>query len=706
MIMRRRGTLQVGSAGTADQAQGRHTRLPYEPALDGLRGAAVLAVLAYHADVVVDGRQWFGAGFLGVDAFFVLSGFLITALLIVERRQEGRISVSDFWARRARRLLPALFLVIGFVAVYATLFARPAELNQIRGDGLASLFYVANWKFVLDGSSYFDLFRIESPLQHVWSLAIEEQWYVLWPLLLIGVLRWRRVSARGIMWISLALALTSAAWMAVLVTLESCFPLDPFIDGACDPVSRVYYGTDTRAQSLLVGAALSAALLSGWHVREATARYVVPVLGSLAALATLAVWVTAEDTAGWYYRGGFLATACAVALVILAAVQPETSPVRAALSFRPLRWLGLVSYGVYLWHWPLFVYLSRNRPWLEDASWLQITVLRFLATIAVATASYYLIERPIRRGALARRVRFSPVLIPATAAVLVAAVVVTTRPTSTPSVETAEATDERRLPTPEELEEGMNPDMRPPPEEAPQPVSRVLLVGDSVAYSMADGFTTEVQQEEQLLVWNQSVLFCELAAGARLENGRVIEESDRCDDWHTTWLQDVEEFDPDVSVLHVGAWEIFDRRIDGEWRTFGTPEYDDYLLGLLDQAIDVLGSRGATVVLLSTPHFERADSVSAREWTQNETWRTDHINELFDTAASRHDEAVVVDLGSWLCPTEDCIDQLEDGTPIRDDGLHFTDRGAEATVRWLAPQLRAIALGEQPQRASGPTEGS
>jgi len=195
--------------GDAANPSGRH--LPYQPALDGIRALAVSAVLAFHA-----GFSWAGGGFLGVDAFFVLSGYLITSLLLTEWRGHGAIGLLAFWARRARRLLPALFLMLIGVAVYAVVFARPEELDQLRGDALATIGYVANWRPIFADQSYFDQFSLPSPLRHTWSLAIEEQYYVVWPLLVLFLLRLRRGSPSALLTVSLVMLATSALLMGLL----------------------------------------------------------------------------------------------------------------------------------------------------------------------------------------------------------------------------------------------------------------------------------------------------------------------------------------------------------------------------------------------------------------------------------------------------------------------------------------------------------
>ncbi len=366
------------------------SRLPYVGAWDGLRAVAVLAVLVYHAGFGV-GR----GGWLGVSTFFTLSGYLITSLLLATRSATGQLSLRAFWARRARRLLPAasagMALALGWTAVLASTEQR----SQIAGDVAAALTYVTNWRYVHTGTSYADLFTRPSPLQHYWSLAIEEQFYLLFPLLvgsvlLLGRLRDRsrpRRSARsdaterlaGLLALG---ALTSGLWTAWLSSRGASF-------------DRLYYGTDTRAAELLVGAALAAAV-RGRTLGPATRR-------SLATLAPLAlgalIYLYAFATLGspWLARGGFVGVALLAAVVIEAA-RDGRSVVARVLGVSPLRSLGVVSYGIYLYHWPLFL-------WLREAGWSPVPVLVVGGTLAVlaANVSYRFLEAPIRSGAVVRR---------------------------------------------------------------------------------------------------------------------------------------------------------------------------------------------------------------------------------------------------------------------------------------------------------------
>ena len=651
-------TLVVGTPAPVS-----HRRIPYEPALDGLRGIAVLAVVLYHGGVT-----WASGGYLGVDAFFVLSGYLITTLLLAEWRDTGTIALVSFWARRARRLLPAVFVLLVGIAAYSALVATPDVLDQLRGDGISTLFYVMNWRLIASSQSYFDQF-FASPLRHMWSLAIEEQYYLVWPLITLAVLRWRR-SAKVLLQVCLVLAALSAAVMFVLY--------DPDVDP-----SRLYYGTDTRAQSLLLGSGLAAAIASGLAFRTFASRRA--VVNAALVLVLLLAWAWTgmapfglPPSSGLLYRGGFLLLASSVCLVILACTQVGDNPIRRALSFEPLRRLGLISYGVYLFHWPIYAWLNAERTGLPAGS-VRLLAVQLGVTLLVSLTSYVLIEKPIREGSLRRVLpdSFQAWLLPLSLVAVLALILATTAG--------ARAT----IPSPATYD----PALRPPPSlsagVAPEDQRKVLLVGDSVAYTAGVGFEGEVTEANGLAFWNQSTLFCELVPGAHRENGEVKAASDACIDWESDWRTSVELWDPSVSVLQIGAWEIFDREIDGEWVEFGTPEYDQVLVPVLQRAVDALSSQGAPVVVLTTPRFERDDGVTT-EWTQNDTQRTDHFNQLLrDLAADNPDTVRVIDAGNFVCPANECPDQI-DGVTMRPDGLHYGDEGAKVLARWLAPQLRDV----------------
>jgi len=372
----------------------------YMPGLDGLRAIAVLAVIAYHLEF-----GWAQGGLLGVGMFFTLSGYLITDLLL-NQLGRGRMRIGPFWLGRARRLLPALFLMLAVVVAWVTVVgpAQPASFRT--GVGAAAL-YVANWQLVFQHISYFARFGPPSPLNHLWSLGVEEQFYILWPLLLTLGVRFIReragvLSARPrLAAVTLVLAIASAVEMALLYHPS----LDP---------SRVYYGTDTRAFEILAGAALAMVWPSA-SLRAnipAGARRTLDGLG-LAGLIAIAVLIARTNVySPFLFRGGFVLLTLASVLVIAALVHPATR-LGAALGFGPLRWIGVRSYGIYLWSTPIIVLTTPasalGRPG-AGAGGLLRDILQVGATFLIAALSWRYLEQPIRHGALARlytRVRTS-----------------------------------------------------------------------------------------------------------------------------------------------------------------------------------------------------------------------------------------------------------------------------------------------------------
>lgn len=356
-------------------------RLPYLPGLDGLRGFAILAVVFYHA-----GLPWMPGGFLGVEIFFVISGYLITSLLLAEWRERGRVDFRAFWLRRARRLLPALFLLLASVLAFAVVFL-PAEVAGLRSDAAAAVGYATNWYLIFSQKSYFETVGRPSLLRHLWSLAVEEQFYLLWPLLFAGAARVFR--GRHLVWVIAAAAAASVTLMALLYRPD----VDP---------SRVYYGSDTRAAALLIGAGLALVWLPGKPPRWAGRGQGWPanLLGLLALGGLAAFCVRMDEFTPFLYRGGFVAVALASALAIACAVHPTARVIAALLGWGPLRWIGLRCYGIYLWHWPVFMV---TRPQLDvalDGVWL--LAARLAITALIAEFSYRCVEMPIRTGALGR----------------------------------------------------------------------------------------------------------------------------------------------------------------------------------------------------------------------------------------------------------------------------------------------------------------
>ncbi|WP_062378707.1 acyltransferase family protein [Demequina pelophila] len=357
--------------------------------LDGLRALAVAAVVVFHL-----GLGALPGGFLGVDVFFVISGFLITTLLLTERSRHGRIRFGRFYMRRARRLLPAMFGMIAGTALLVATVARDS-IDRFTGDVIAAMLYVSNWWYIADEQSYFELIGRGNVLAHLWSLAVEEQFYLVWPCvvaLVAGIALARRSSVRKLL-VGVALALAAISTLAMaIISHHHGYPLD------ADP-TRVYFGTDTHAMSILLGAALAGI----WRPGRASTRVAPPArglllvvgLGLLAALGWVMVSVNEYSPA--MYRGGFLAVAALVAAILVLATHPA-SPLGALLDVAPMRWLGQRSYGIYLWHWPIFLVTrpGQDLPW--TGWWVE--ALRVALVLAVAAASYRYLEQPIREGRL------------------------------------------------------------------------------------------------------------------------------------------------------------------------------------------------------------------------------------------------------------------------------------------------------------------
>jgi peptidoglycan/LPS O-acetylase OafA/YrhL len=359
----------------------RAPHIAYRPGLDGLRALAVIAVFLYHSRI-----DWMPGGFLGVDLFFVLSGYLITSLLLVEWEARNRIDLRRFWLRRARRLFPALVVVVLAALILGAIFAR-GDLARTRGDAISSLFYYTNWHLVLANHSYFVRMGSPSLLQHLWSLAVEEQFYLIWPLLLVPGLV--LVGRKRLPLLIVAGIAGSAALMWLLYK-----PTDP---------SRVYYGTDTRAFLLLMGILLALV----WPAIERMRRSLplLELLGVAALVGSVLLFRQMQDFNPTLYRGGDVAAAFCFAVLIAAVAHPMTGLGRA-LGVAPLRWLGERSYGIYLWHW---LVIALMRPGV-DISWTGpgVVVAQAAIVLSAATLSFRYVEQPIRTGSLQRRLAQHP----------------------------------------------------------------------------------------------------------------------------------------------------------------------------------------------------------------------------------------------------------------------------------------------------------
>ena len=396
-------------AGARSRATGRHiSQIPYLPGLDGLRAIAVVAVMVYHAN-----SDWLAGGYLGVEVFFVISGYLITLLLIAEHERSGSIDLKNFWIRRFRRLLPALFVMMLLITMYVAVFKR-RELGLLRGDVIAGVAYGSNWYQIFIGAGY-SAGNDFAPLRHLWSLAVEEQFYVIWPLVMLGFVRF---GSRGIASIARWLFLLAVAITVVVALLSHSgaqqgpeFTPEAYWFIGDRPISKpdaLYLSTITRSSGLLLGAAFAmiwrpTAIMRG-PLRHKGALFDLAAIGGFAALAAMAWFVgfqPSQGVHGFLFRGGLFATGIA-SLALIAAVTHQGAFTGRVLSMPFLLWIGTRSYGLYLYHWPIYQII---RGIAAKKLELYEFVLAMVLTCIVTELSYRFIETPIRQGRLGEVIR-------------------------------------------------------------------------------------------------------------------------------------------------------------------------------------------------------------------------------------------------------------------------------------------------------------
>jgi peptidoglycan/LPS O-acetylase OafA/YrhL len=628
--------------------------LTYQPALDGLRGLAVAGVLLFHG-----GFSWAVGGYLGVSTFFTLSGYLITTLLLAEHGRSGTISLKGFWSRRFRRLLPASLLTLaGIVVLFGPFVATADQLAELPGDVTAALLDVANWRFILADTSYADLFTAPSPVQHFWSLAIEEQYYLLFPLLTAGLLAVGRGSRRVLGGALLALTALSTLVMYLLY--------EPGTDTA-----RVYYGTETRAAELLLGAVFAVVVISRPDLLARLPRRLLTVSGVLVLAVTFYWWGTVEQSSSWLYQGGF--TIYALTTVVLLAVILQPGPVTTSLSLEPLRLLGRISYGVYLIHWPIFLWLTEDRTHLRA---FPLFVLRMAVTIGLATLSFRYLEQPVR----SRKALTTPrawVFAPAAAfAVFVGVVALGAATESQQDDSLGAILDESPAPVDPDAILEAAPDA---PDTGTVPnVDRVLLVGDSVM-----GQAYEVFRQ----VFEDQGIATGYAGGP--STGPLQPQGDwarQIDDW-------VARFDPDVVVMEACC----DYTQDTD-QVYVDPEGNEVLPATeavypnWEREVRDLTRRaqagGAEVIWVLSPAVQTNGFYGPLE---------SHVPRLNDIY--RRLGVPTIDWGAVITPGGTYTDTLPgpDGEPVDvrlDDGVHMTEFGN----RLLADLTLAdvVAAGENP----------
>jgi peptidoglycan/LPS O-acetylase OafA/YrhL len=661
------------------------------PALDGVRAIGIILVLFFHGGV-----GWAGGGFFGVDVFFVLSGFLITGLLVSEFRQNAHIGLRRFWVHRIRRLVPALLAMLLGVAVYGVFFATSDTLGQLRGDAVATLLYGNNWHQISAGTGYFADLNTPRPLLHTWSLSIEEQFYLVWPLVVLGLLHWTR-SLRILLTVTVVGAVASALGMAIL-----------FHGGIGE--SRVYYGTDTRAQALLIGAALAIVLAEplvarggsgvGPSTRSASLvrSFRLTPLARAALIAAGAVglavvgWMAVTDSSAtaWIYHGGFALIAVATALVVASVSLVPDSPWTRALSLRPVRYIGAISYGLYLWHWPVFVLLDHQRTGLSG--W-PLFAVRVSVAVGVAAISYHVLEMPIRRGVLRgwRGWVAAPLAVGGTAVLVVASTA-----GATPAVDAAAL---NAVPAAARSSQEATGPSTPAVPAGTGGQIRYILLGDSEASFLAFGLGPN-PNHVAVHFGGDGVFGCGFLLNPTMFHGTLVSQAVGqrggkdfvpCNDQLTRWKADVEAFHPDVVVLEEGEYEVRNQFIRGTWTHIGEAGFNHDETQAMNKAIATLRSTGATVVLLTAPYYHQTEQANGAAWPEDDPARVDTYNRLLHQVAAGSGGGVVVEnLNAHLDPGGHYT-QFINGVNARfADGIHVSPAGAALVAPWLLTQILTL----------------
>lgn len=653
-------------------------------ALDGLRGLAIIAVVLFHAGVApVRG------GFLGVDLFFVLSGFLITDLLLAEPLQLRR-----FWSRRARRLLPPLLALVAVCAVSIRFFSAAGDRARLSLDGLSALTYVSNWRFALGGRGYFDQTALPSPLLHTWSLSIEEQFYLLWPLVVALAAHRRRPTV-------IVGAVAGAAAVA-------SWTLSIALGGHGVPSARAYYGTDTRAHAIFVGAALAAAYATWGGTSVSTPSGMAPaplaarkralltVVGVGALLAIFAMWSLVDGQSRWLGRGGVVAVDLTAAAVIAAVVLHPEGILSRALSLPALVWVGIVSYSVYVWHWPIDLLLTHGRTGLSRTPLLGV---RLAATAAAGVVSWRFIERPFRAGAMAKR---PAVLSGALAALLVLVMCLPPAMASHPVAPAEAFPIPAASPSPAPMTPRSASSQTASSQQSSTPITvaaldpnrplRAVVFGDSVVRSAVEPILG-LGRERGIELIDEGVLGCGVARGGPYRYfGSTLPETAGCSQWPDRWRKVLASARPDVVVIMVGRWEIMDRTHDGSFTHVGDAPFDRYLEDELRLAVRVGRESGAHVVLCTAPYFKRGERPDGGLWPEDETGRVDRFNELVRLVAGEghKDDVTLADFGHVLNP-DGAFTTSVNGVKVRYDGVHLTSSGARLAAPVILDAIRHAA---------------
>ena len=619
--------------------------------LDGLRGFAVILVIIFHS-----GLDWLPGGFLGVSVFFTLSGFLITSLLINECENSGRINLKAFWGRRLRRLAPASLVVIAAVIGLASWLSTSVEASRIKGDAISAVLYFSNWRFIYSGHSYGELFASPSPLQHLWSLSIEEQLYVVVPVLIAGLF------AVGLRRRGIGVVLLVGVVGSTIATM--------LISGH----EHIYYGTHTRAAELLLGAAL--ACLFGQRIEQLATNparpwstfYLLPLLG----VVLLAKFSTVDSA--WVYSGALTLFGLLSVVCLIAAIQG--GPVRAILSWSVLVRVGEVSYGLYLIHWPVIVWLNTDRLNMNPTALFGVQVV---VTVLLTVLSYWLIEQPIRRRKVLLSARWAlSTFVAAVVCVLIlaSAILASTsgRVDTTPEVLVTLAPDTTNV------NEGVTTtvaDATPTRIDRTVPLS-ILVIGDSTAENIATALAGA--SDGNLGVISGGVLGCPLLKVAFVRDRKDSQQDVAyCPDNEQLVRDHVADVDAVVIVAGVANQWAFQYADSDVWIEPGSDQYKTDLDQFLFNIEDIVAPYGLPVLVFETPPVRDNPKILGDDISALVRW----ANVIAEWDATWHSVKMVPYADALSDPNSD------EGKKERPDGVHLAeDFGQELARVILIPRLR------------------
>ena len=657
----------------------------YQPGLDGLRAISVVAVIFYHA-----GFGWMHGGFLGVEVFFVVSGYLITSLLLEEREGSGGVRLRQFWLRRARRLLPALFSVLIAIGAWVALFGTAQQQSDLHRDLLPGIFYFANWGQIFGGAQYFGNF---SPLRHLWSLAVEEQWYLLWPLAFVVITRRSRRT------LGIGRSILAAAVVVMLITWWLATPSVL----TSNRTNVLYLSTLTRSSGLLLGAG-AAFLWRPWKpktqpLNRAGTTLNVAALGATALL--VYAFTAAHLTDRSLYRWQLAAVSMLSLVVVCAVVHPAAATSRKFFSSPALVGLGKRSYGVYLWSWPISVLCGAY-----VGSWTRFIAAMSL-TIVVSEFSYIYIETPIRKGGLRqwfarqRDADWSKRTI-ATGVVGVALVGslalfyarVHRFDRAAGGANVAIDLSKAQLPSSTVIAGSSATAatvVSAAPVQQPAGPARLVIVGDSQAHALAINLPSGI--ESAFAITDGSVEGCSVYDDGNVRSQRTgfTRSFADCGGWADKWAKAARKGRAQVALVVLGAWDVFDVEVGGKLIAFNTLAADKRFTEALGQGVAALRGAGAKVALLEVPCMRPKDVKGAGVPAlpeRGDDARVAHVNKLLKQIAARDPANVSFVSG----PAEWCNDSsIATDIGYRWDGVHVYKPGAKLIYEAIAPALLSIS---------------